>query len=86
MKLKGLRNKLSIGVPWIVIILLVGMNVLLIVQNLKLRFELDSFKPNILQPGDRVRAFSSQGLNGEAIDVNYTGKETTRILLYFTPA
>lgn len=59
-------------------------NGLLIWQNKKLRAEVDRHKPNILQKGDKVEAFSASSLRNQTISVNYTGKEPTRVFLFFT--
>lgn len=64
--------------------MLVLSNGLLIWQNIKLRAEIDRHKPNILQKGDKVEAFSAPSLRNQIINVNYTGREPTRIFLFFT--
>lgn len=71
---------------WIMLILLAASNILLIRQNLQMRSQLEKFQPKVLQPGEEVQSFTAVGLNGEPITINYTGEETKRVLLYFTPS
>ena len=79
-------KKLPYIALWVMLILLAASNVLLIRQNLQMRSQLEKFQPKVLQPGEEVQPFSAQGLNGESITINYTGEETKRVLLYFTPS
>ena len=71
---------------WAILIPLAVLNILLVRQNLQMRSQLEKAQPKVLKPGDRVQSFSALGLQGEPININYTGEETKRVLLYFTPA
>ena len=79
-------KNLSSILPWSVLALLAIINALLIKQNLQMRAQLEKLRPQVLRVGDRVQPFSAQGLRGDIIVVNYTGKEVNRILLYFSPS
>jgi peroxiredoxin len=72
--------------PWVMVAVISIINVLLIMQNFQMRAQLDKYKPNILQAGDKVRPFITRGLRGEFFTVDYTGTEPKRILFFFTPS
>ena len=80
-----IRAKLPSILLWTMLPVLALSNALLIWQNLQLRAENDRYKPNVLRKGDKVGAFSAPTLRDQVINVNYTGKEATRVLLFFTP-
>lgn len=80
----GIGKKLPSILLWAMLPLLAMSNALLLWQNKQLRAELERCKPNVLQKGDKVEAFSAMGLHNQIINVNYTGKEPTRVLLFFT--
>ena len=85
MSLSAVRTKLPSILLWAMLPVLALSNALLIWQNLKLRAEIERYKPNVLRKGDKVEAFSAPTLRNQVINVNYTGKEATRVLLFFTP-
>jgi peroxiredoxin len=86
MSLVEVWKKLPQSALWMLLLLiLAGSNALLIRQNVRMRAELNSFKPSVLEPGDKVPSFSARGLDGEQLHVNFTGKEPRRILLFFSP-
>jgi peroxiredoxin len=80
-----MTNRASITL-WVALCALAIVNVLLIRQNLQMRAEISRSKPAGLEGGDTVPGFVAQGLRGEPISISYTGKEATRVLLYFTPS
>lgn len=84
MSLNQVRQKLPSILLWTTLPLLALSNGLLIWQNAKLRAEVNRHKPNILQKGDRVESFSAPNLRNQMINVNYTGREPTRVFLFFT--
>ena len=79
------QTKLISILLWTMLPLLALSNALLIWQNLQLRAEIERQKPNVLRKGDKVEAFSAPTLRNQVINVNYTGNEATRVLLFFTP-
>ncbi|MEW6212306.1 MAG: redoxin family protein, partial [Acidobacteriota bacterium] len=79
-----MRKKLPSIMLWSMLPLLALSNALLLRQNLQLRAEIDKSKPNILQKGNKVPAFSAPSLGSQIITVNHTGHETTRAILFFT--
>jgi peroxiredoxin len=79
------RTKLPSILLWAMLPVLALSNALLIWQNLQLRAEIERYRPNLLRKGDKVEGFSAPTLRNQVINVNYTGKEATRVLLFFTP-
>lgn len=68
------------------LLLMIGtMNVLLIVQNLKLRAALEESAPKRLKSGDIVTSFTAQDLEGVSVNVNYGHDSPRRVLLFFSP-
>jgi hypothetical protein len=61
------------------------MNVLLIMQNLKLRALLEEAAPKRLKTGDIITSFTAQDLAGAGIHVNYGHDSPRRVLLFFSP-
>jgi peroxiredoxin len=88
MKIPDTRGKLPVIALGIMLVALVISNVLLIRQNLQMRAALNKLHPQIenLQVGDSVPPFSALGLHDEHFEVNYTGKERKRVLLYLSPS
>jgi peroxiredoxin len=78
-------KKLLLALPWVMVLGLAIGNAMLLKQNLKLRSELEGRRPAALQPGERAVSFSAPSLGGDTVQINYTGKEIKRVLLYFTP-
>ncbi len=73
-------------VLWAMLVALAASNALLIRQNLQMRRALDKFKPDSLQAGDAVPPFVTQDLQGNTVNINYTGEERKRVFLFFTPS
>src|SRR3712207_609509 len=61
-------------------------NLLLVDQNLRMRRSIESGRPARLAVGDKVPPFTAAGLDGEQIDVAYTGRERDRLLSFYTPS
>ena len=61
------------------------MNVLLIMQNLKLRAALEESAPKRLKTGDILTAFTAHDLDGARINVKYGYDSPRRVLLFFSP-
>jgi peroxiredoxin len=85
MKTDNISKKLLFGVPWLMVLVLATTNLLLLRQNLKMRSSIEGHRPSALQTGDKVESFSAQALTGDTVHIGYTGKEVTRVLLYFSP-
>lgn len=84
MKAESKLNPMQIA-SWVIMAALAVVNILLIQQNLALRAEINKSRPDSLQPGDLVPSFSAIDLKGNAVNINYSSKEATRVLLFFTP-
>ena len=68
------------------LLLIVGtMNVLLIMQNLKLRAALEESAPKRLKTGDILTAFTAHNLDGARINVKYGYDSPKRVMLFFSP-
>ena len=67
------------------LLVLGGMNVLLMVQNLKLRALLDESAPKRLKAGEVLTPFTAHDLDGASIDVKYGHDSPKRVLLFFSP-
>lgn len=81
-----MMEKIGKSLPWVLIAGLMVGNVLLLRQNLAMRADLNKLKPNALQEGDKVTAFSALDRMSRPVQISFTGKESTRVLLYFAPA
>jgi peroxiredoxin len=79
-----LRKKVFDVAPWALICILAVSNLVMIIQNIQMRQQLSKFRIDRLEKGDQVQPFTALTLSGETINVSYTGKETKRILLYFS--
>ncbi len=61
---------------------LAASNTLLIYQNLQMRATLSKIRPReqeSLRVGDEVRSFSALGIDGNVVNVNYTGAGSKRL-------
>ncbi len=83
--LARMKRRLSM-IPWLMVFALSIINVLLITQNLQMRGQLDKYKPNILQAGDKVQSFITRGLRGKFFTLDYAGTGPKHILFFFTPS
>jgi peroxiredoxin len=79
------RNKLPQIALYLTLLVLAASDVMLIRQNLLMRAELNKLKPDVLELGDKVPSFSAVGLEGSPLNLNFSGKEPKRVLLFFTP-
>jgi AhpC/TSA family len=61
-------------------------NLLLVEQNLRMRRSLEATRPNRLEVGDKVPPFTAAGLNGEPLDIAYTGEGRDKLLFFYTPS
>lgn len=61
-------------------------NLLLVDQNLRMRRSIESARPARLAAGDKVPPFTAAGLDGEQVNVVYTGQGRDRLLFFFTPS
>jgi RHS repeat-associated protein len=61
------------------------MNVLLIMQNVKLRALLQESAPKRLKTGDVISSFTAQDLAGASIHVDYGHDSPRRVFLFFSP-
>lgn len=77
------RTHLLLGA---MLLALAACNVLLIVQNLRLRSELSRYEVKGPQVGDSLRPFKAAGLDGRPVEVSFDGSGPKRVLLFFTPA
>ena len=67
---------------------LAASNTLLIYQNLQMRATLSKIRPReqeSLRVGDEVRSFSALGIDGNVVNVNYTGAGSKRLFLFLSP-
>jgi peroxiredoxin len=78
-------KKVTIGL-YVLLAMMGVANLLLINQNLRMRRSIESTRPARLTAGDKVPPFTAAGLDGERIDVAYTGQERDRLLFFFTPS
>lgn len=69
---------------WLLLIMMAVTNVLLLRQNLHLRRTIEGLSPHRLKAGERVGPFTAPGMNGEPVEVNYTGAGPKRVLLFLT--
>jgi peroxiredoxin len=76
------RTHLMLGA---MLLALAACNVLLIVQNLRLRAELSRYEVKGLQVGEKLRPFKAVGLDGRPVEVTFGGSGPKRVLLFFTP-
>ena len=80
------KRKLLPLAAGILLCALAASNLLLIRQNLGLRRKVEAANMRQgLQAGEKVEPFSAPGLNGETIDVSYTGSGPKRIFMFFSP-
>jgi len=66
-------------------LLLAAANILLLRQNLQMRREIEKVRSPLLEIGETVPSFSGMDVTGQPLPIGYTGRESTRVLLYFTP-
>ena len=74
--------------PWLLLILLAGMNFLLLRQNWQMRGALAKTRPAEtakLPEGALLPAFAGTNLTGELAHISYGTGEPRRMFLYFTP-
>jgi hypothetical protein len=67
-------------------LILAATNILLLRQNIQMRRGIDNSGPPLLKTGEKVPPFRGLDLEGQPVAIAYTGKESVRVLLYFTPA
>lgn len=84
MNISAAVKKVAKGSPWVCLLVLVASNTLLIRQNLQMRAQLDKLNP-YLKKGDTVPGFSAGGLNGEAVNVSYTGSGKRYVFFFLSP-
>lgn len=70
---------------WLMLAAMMATNALLLSQNFSMRREMERLQPRGLKAGESVPPFKAAGLQGDTIDVSYTGEGTRRVLFYFTP-
>jgi len=78
-------RKVTIGL-YVLLAMMGVANLLLVDQNLRMRRSIESARPARLEVGDKVPPFTAVGLDGEQIDVAYTGQERDRIMFFYTPS
>lgn len=78
-------KKITVGL-YVLLALMGAANLLLLNQNLRMRRSMEAARPARLAVGDRVPQFTAAGLNGEQIDVAYTGQGRDRLLFFYTPS
>ena len=73
---------------WIIgtlLLLLLTGDVLLIKQNLRLRADLERFRPDTISKGQVVPQFSSRTLQGDDFKMIFAADQPARVLLFFSP-
>lgn len=83
MKQQSLRK-----ITWILgmlIVGLVGVNILLLRQNLQMRTQLSELQPQKLAVGDFIQSFTAKDLKEEAVSIDFSNNSKKRFLFYFTP-
>jgi peroxiredoxin len=59
-------------------------NVLLLIQNLKLRSQLESRSPTAVKEGEKVGPVFAKDLSGNIVSIKYDGTGQKRVLLFFS--
>ena len=78
-------RRVTVGL-YVLLALMGAANLLLLNQNLRMRRSMEAARPVRLAAGDRVPWFTAAGLDGQQIDVSYTGQERDRLLFFYTPS
>jgi peroxiredoxin len=78
-------KKITVGL-YVLLAMMGVANLLLLDQNLRMRRSIEATRPARLAVGDRVPSFTAAGLDGEQIDVAYTGQGRDRLLFFYTPS
>jgi peroxiredoxin len=78
-------KKVTVGL-YVLLAMMGVANLLLLNQNLRMRRSMEAARPARLAVGDRVSRFTAAGLDGEQIDVAYTGQGRDRLLFFYTPS
>lgn len=78
-------KRVTIGL-YVLLAMMGAANLLLLNQNLRMRRSMEAALPARLAVGDRVPPFTAAGLDGEQIDIAYTGQERDRLLFFYTPS
>lgn len=78
-------KKITVGL-YVLLAMMGVANLLLLNQNLRMRRSMEAAHPARLAVGDRVPRFTAAGLEGEQIDVAYTGQGRDRLLFFYTPS
>ncbi|MFN7946934.1 MAG: hypothetical protein U0Z53_16400 [Blastocatellia bacterium] len=69
----------------ILLILLLTGDALLIKQNLRLRADLEKFRPDTISKGQVVPQFSGRTLQGDDFKMTFAADQPARVLLFFSP-
>lgn len=64
---------------------LAACNVLLVIQNLRMRAALSQYEVKVLADGDQLQPFAAASLDGRRVEVSFDGRGPKRVLLFFTP-
>lgn len=78
-------KKVTVGL-YVLLAMMGAANLLLLNQNLRMRRSIEAARPARLTAGDKVPPFTAEGLDGEQINVAYTGQERDRLLFFYTPS
>lgn len=78
-------KKITVGL-YVLLAMIGAANLLLLDQNLRMRRSIEANRPARLAVGDKVPPFTAAGLDGEQIDVAYTGQGRDKLIFFYTPS